>query len=336
MNGAAASRCSQLSTTSSRCLARQEALDRLLGGLAREQRRSRASDDRRGHVLGSVHGGERHEVRAVGEVGLDGARGLEREPRLADAAGPGEREQPHGPVAQPFAERARAHARDRSSGSAAPAARSRGPSPVSAARDARSAARRRRARGDAGPARRIACWSSLQLRARLDARAARRGRAGVPVGVQRVGLAAAAIQREHQLRRAAARAADAAATSAASSATSSAWRPSARSASIARLQRRQPQLLQARDLRRRERLDAKSASGGPRHSSSASRSSTPARCGSPAAKRPRGPPRRKRSKRSASSSPGAHPQPIAGRRGDQPRRGRRAPCAGARRRPARS
>jgi hypothetical protein len=73
----------------------QEAFDRPVGGLARERDDRERVDDRRGNVLRSPDGRERNEVSAVREVGCDRARGLEREPCLADAAGPGEREQPH-------------------------------------------------------------------------------------------------------------------------------------------------------------------------------------------------------------------------------------------------
>ena len=54
-------------------------------------------DDRGGHVLGSVQRGERDEVRAVGEVRRDRARGLHGQPCLADPARPREGEQPHRP-----------------------------------------------------------------------------------------------------------------------------------------------------------------------------------------------------------------------------------------------
>ena len=83
----------------------EEAFGGLVGGLAREDDDPERSDDRRRHVLRSLHGGERHEVRAVGEVRLDGARGLERESRLADPARPGECEQPRGVRPQPLPDR---------------------------------------------------------------------------------------------------------------------------------------------------------------------------------------------------------------------------------------
>ena len=64
-----------------------------------------ALDDRRGNVLGSAQRGERDELRAVGEVRLDRARGLQGEPCLADPTGPGEGEQPHRPGPHPLADR---------------------------------------------------------------------------------------------------------------------------------------------------------------------------------------------------------------------------------------
>ena len=122
MKGAAPSTCSKLSTTSSRCLAARKRSTASSGGLAREHDDPQRRDDRRRDVLGSCDGGERDEVRAVGEVGLDGARGLEREPGLADAARPGQRQQPDGTRSQPLADRTRSRGRDRSCGSEAPQA----------------------------------------------------------------------------------------------------------------------------------------------------------------------------------------------------------------------
>ena len=56
----------------------QEAFGGLVGGLAGEHDDPERLDDRRGDVLGSLQRGERDEVRAVGEVRLDRARGLQR------------------------------------------------------------------------------------------------------------------------------------------------------------------------------------------------------------------------------------------------------------------
>ena len=97
MNGAAPGRCSQLSTTSSSCLTARKRSTASAGRLACEQNDRERAHDRRGNVLRALDSCERHEACAVGEVGLDGARGLEREPRLADAARPGEGQQAHRP-----------------------------------------------------------------------------------------------------------------------------------------------------------------------------------------------------------------------------------------------
>ena len=105
----------------------QEALGGLVGGLAREHDDRERLDDRRGHVLGPLQRGERDEVRAVGEVRLDRARGLQRQARLADPARAREGEQPHAADAQPVRDRAHVVRRGRSSGSATAAARSRRP-----------------------------------------------------------------------------------------------------------------------------------------------------------------------------------------------------------------
>ena len=67
-------------------LAREKAFDRLLGGFAGEHDDAERADDRRGNLLGPLQSGERHEARTVGEVRLDGARGLKRESRLAHTA----------------------------------------------------------------------------------------------------------------------------------------------------------------------------------------------------------------------------------------------------------
>jgi hypothetical protein len=76
-------------------LGAEEAFDRLVGGLARQQHDPERLDDFGGDVLRSPNGLEPHKPRAIREVGLDQARDLEREPCLADAAGTGEREQPN-------------------------------------------------------------------------------------------------------------------------------------------------------------------------------------------------------------------------------------------------
>jgi hypothetical protein len=84
----------------------QEALGRLVGRLAGEHDDPERLDDHRGNVVGPLQRGEGDEVRAVGEVRLDRARGLHGEPCLADPAGPGQCEQPHVPCPQPLGDRA--------------------------------------------------------------------------------------------------------------------------------------------------------------------------------------------------------------------------------------
>ena len=86
-----------------------------------------------------------------------------------------------------------------------------------------------RGRGRAG---RIACSSRLSSSPGSRPELLGELASGHPVGVQRLGLAARAVEREHQLASQPLPAAGARATSASSSPTSSAWRPPARSASI--------------------------------------------------------------------------------------------------------
>ena len=95
---------------------------------------------------------------------------------------------------------------------------------------------------------------AAQLRAGLDADRLDERRARVPVGVQRVGLAAAAVEREHPqaVQALAQRLAVPPARRARRS--TSAWRPAARSSADRLLDRREPQLLEPADLERRERL----------------------------------------------------------------------------------
>jgi hypothetical protein len=62
----------------------EKALDRLIGRLAPERDDCERTGDCRGNFLRSLHRRERDEVRAIGEVELDCARSLEREPCLAN------------------------------------------------------------------------------------------------------------------------------------------------------------------------------------------------------------------------------------------------------------
>ena len=122
MNGAASSRVLEIVDDQQQVLGGQEAFGGLVGRLAREHDDPERADDRRGNVLGSLLRGERDEMRAVGEVCLHSARGLEGESCLADPARPGEGEQPDRSGPQPLADRGDVAARDRPSGWAAPAA----------------------------------------------------------------------------------------------------------------------------------------------------------------------------------------------------------------------
>ena len=119
---------------------------------------------------------------------LSAARRLEREPRLADAAGSGQRQQPARPRRRRAAIAASSRARPIVRFGGAGRARATWRRPARPARRAPG-----RARGWLGGGR----WSSP---AGLDPELLDEDLARVAVGLQRVGLAAAAIQREHQLR----------------------------------------------------------------------------------------------------------------------------------------
>ena len=192
------------------------------------------------------------------------------------------------------------------------------------------AARRPRPAGSAagragrvpGPAARIACSARAAAgRARSRARSTS-VRARVLVGLERLGLAAAAVEREHQLA-AQALASGCSPISASSSPTSSAWRPSARSASIrcssaasrssssraisALRERLVGEVGERRPAPQRERLVAAFATArraAPRQLAPASATS--------------------RSKRCEVELLGVDPQHVAGRARDEPRRRRRA------------
>ena len=156
-----------------------------------------------------------------------------------------------------------------------------------------------------------------QLRAGLDADLVDQRAAGLAKGLERLRLAPAAVQREHQLRRAGARAAGARRRAPRARPTRSAWRPSGQVGVDALLERHAAQLLQPCDLGLRERLVATSASGGPRHSASASRSAR-GRLGRPivASAPPRSP--TSRSKRSTIELAVVDPQRVSVAAGLQP------------------
>ena len=194
MNAAAPGRCSQLSTISSRCLAARKRSTACSADSPASGMIASALDDRRGNVLRSLHGGERHEVRAIGEVGLDGARGLEREPGLADPAGPGERQQPHGLGSQSLGDRADlAPATDRPVRRRRQRAADAAMPPTARRHRLVAAAPASSSRGTAGAAveRRVLAQDrrvqALQLSAGLDAGVLDEDPAGVAVDLKRLG-----------------------------------------------------------------------------------------------------------------------------------------------------
>ena len=202
MNGAAAEHVLEVVSDQQHVFGGQEAFGRLAGRLTREQDDPERADDRRGYVLGPLHGGERHEARTVGEVRLDGTGSLEREPRLAHAARPRQRQQPDRCGAQSLADRCEVvlatdrAIRRRRQRAVAQRARRRPPGVAAVGRPA--------ARGGWGIERGVVGEDRLvevmQLGSRLDPELLDEDLARVAVGLQRVGLAAAAVQREHQLR----------------------------------------------------------------------------------------------------------------------------------------
>ena len=159
-------------------------------------------------------------MRAVGEVELDGARGLEREPGLADTAGPGQGQQANRARPQALGDRADlTRAADR-------AVRRRRQRAAALGRGSHRhvLSTQRRCRVGVALARQLHCRRrqverrvlaqdrlvhALQLSAGLDAGVLDEDLAGVAVDLERLGLPSAAIQREHQLHRRAARASDA-------------------------------------------------------------------------------------------------------------------------------
>jgi hypothetical protein len=170
-------------------LGQEEALDRLLGRLAGQHDDPERADDRRRDVLGPLHRGKRHEPRAVFELPLGRARRLQREPRLANAARPGECQQPYRLIDHACGDgRDLALTTDRRVGwgrhAGSHITRFGGP-----------AARRLEAR-IMGKDRLL---KLSQLGTWLDAQLVHEGLARVPIGVERLGLPAAAIQGEHAL-----------------------------------------------------------------------------------------------------------------------------------------
>ena len=152
-----------------------------LGDLGRDQRRV-------------LEARQRDEPGAVGELRREPVRELEREVRLADPARAGQREQPDVRVAQQLG---------------------RGRQVVLAAEQRRRRERQRRRLERRGRGRRRRCGrvelerrvlgqdrglQALELRARVEAEVLHQRVPRAPVGLERVGLAPGAVQREHQLR----------------------------------------------------------------------------------------------------------------------------------------
>ena len=103
--GAASSRCSKLSrTSSSRCSARMP-LRLSASGTAPLSREPERLRDRRQHELGVGERRERDEEHALRELLDELGRGLEREPGLARAARPGQRQQAHVLAPEPLDDR---------------------------------------------------------------------------------------------------------------------------------------------------------------------------------------------------------------------------------------
>ena len=145
------------------------------------------------HAGGVVERGQLDELRAVGEARRRAVGELEREVRLADAAWPGQREQPHVGVGEQLgggqevlvaAEQRRRRHGQRGGEHGLHGGRG---------RHGRVELERR----ILGEDRR---FEPLELRARVQAEILDQDVAGAAVGVERVGLAAGAVEREHQLR----------------------------------------------------------------------------------------------------------------------------------------
>ena len=171
-------------------------------------------------------------------------------------------------------DRARARRARAPSARAARRARRRGPRAACASAGSSSAAARPPAGGSsAGSWRRIAVVQRRAARARLDADLVEQPPARVAVGLERLGLAPAAVEREHQLRRRAARASGARPTSVLQLGhrRRRAGRPRGRPPRASRAPpAAAPRAGRSRPARTAR--SARSASGGPRHSASASRS----------------------------------------------------------------
>ena len=221
-------------------LGAEEALHRLRGRLALERDDRQRVDDRGRHVLRSFHRGEAHEVGAVGEAALHGTRRLDGKARLADSAGAGEGEQADVLVPEAL--------RDRRDVALAADRRVRGHGQPAPPR------RRGRRAAEGGVVHEDGLLELPQLRTGLTPDRFDQGLAGLPVGRQRVRLAAAAVESEHQLR-GEPLARRMLGHERPQLADELRVPPGGEVRLDALLQRRQPLLLQPRDLRLRERLE---------------------------------------------------------------------------------
>ena len=206
-----------------------------------EQRRPRAAAARAITARAAAGVAGAGGVEHGGAVALHLGRQLGDQPRLADPAAPATR------TTRPAPPCARASARAATSSSA-----SRPTSGVPASSSGGSCALGAGG-SSAGSWRRIASCSSRSSGPGSTPICSTSAARAVAVGLQRVCLAAGAVEREHPLR-VQPLAQRVSATSASSSASTSRWRPAARSRVDRELGRPQAQLLEAADLGGRERL----------------------------------------------------------------------------------
>ena len=295
MNGAAPGQVLAVVHDQQQLLGGQEALDRLARATRpRAAMIAERADDRRGHVLAAVATAASDTKRAPSAKSASTARAASSASRVLPT--------PPGPVS--------VSSRTEPARSRSPTAASSSPAtdrPIRrrrqrAAPDRRLAPAARAAASSAGSWREDRLVEVVQLGARLDPELLDEHLAGVAVGLQRVGLAAAAIQREHQLRvqplapRMLAR-------ELLELGDQLGVAPGGEVGLHAHLQRRQALLLQARDLGRRERRrrELRQRRPTPQRQRLAQHAPRPARRARRPA--PRGPSATPRSKRSASSSP---------------------------------
>ena len=231
-----------------------EARDVLAGGGRRERRRAR-----REPVPEEL-------VPKRGEPGRGGRRARPRPPTLATISS-----RPGSPAASGFATVSSPSVPSSALGATSTARAGSGAAATGAGAAALRGGRRQRQLGVLAQDRRL---ELLQRLARLEPEPVRQLAPRTLIGVERIGLAVAPVEREHQLVPEAL-AERVCATSVSSSATSSACRPSARSASI-RCSIAASRISSSRAISGCANSSyARSASGAPRHSASASLSLSP-------------------------------------------------------------